>query len=127
TALPFLLAGGVLALLSVRLLDAQALGEDLARALGRRTGLDRLAVGLAVVLLAGTATAVAGPITYAGLLVPHGVRALVGPGHARVLPLSALGGALLLVVADSLGRVVLPPAEVQVGIMIAVIGAPVFL
>src|SRR5699024_11133762 len=120
--LPFLVAGLLLAVASIRLLDAQALGEDLARALGRRTALDRVAVGAAIVLLAGTATAMTGPITFAGLLVPHAVRTFVGPGHARVVPLSAVAGAILLVVADTVGRVVLPPAEVQVGIMIAVIG-----
>jgi iron complex transport system permease protein len=127
TGLPFLLVALLLAIPGARLLDALALGDDVARGLGGRTTRDRLVVGLAIVLLAGTATALAGPIAFVGLVVPHAVRALAGPGHARLLPLSALAGALLVVVADTAGRVVLPPAEVQVGIMTAVVGAPAFL
>jgi iron complex transport system permease protein len=125
--LPFLVVGALLGLGCARTLNALALGDDLARGLGRRVWLDRLVVGLAVVLLAGTATALAGPVAFVGLIVPHAVRALAGPDYARVLPLSVVGGAVLVVAADTLGRVVLPPTEVQVGIMTAVIGAPVFL
>ena len=84
-------------------------------------------IGVAVVLLAGAATALAGPIAFVGLIVPHGVRAVVGPDYRRVLPLSCGYGAVLVVAADVVGRVVLPPAEVQVGIMTAVVGVPVFL
>ena len=124
---PFLLVGAVLALSGARLLNTLALGDDLARGLGRRTAIDRIVLGVAVVLLAGTATALAGPIAFVGLVVPHAVRALVGSDHARLLPLSALGGAALVVLADTLGRVVLPPSEVQVGVMAAVVGVPVFL
>ena len=127
TGLPFLLVGAVLALAGARLLNTLALGEDLARGLGRRTTRDRIVVGLAVVLLAGTATALAGPIAFVGLVVPHVVRGLVGPDHVRVLPFSMLGGAVLVVVADTVGRVVLPPSEVQVGIMAAAVGVPVFI
>ena len=127
TGLPFLLAGAVLALAGARLLNTLALGEDLARGLGRSTTRDRIVVGLAVVLLAGTATALAGPIAFVGLVVPHVVRSLVGPDHVRVLPFSMLAGAVLVVVADTVGRVVLPPSEVQVGIMAAAVGVPVFI
>lgn len=127
TGLPFLLVGAVLALAGARLLNTLALGEDLARGLGRRTTRDRVVVGLAVVLLAGTATALAGPIAFVGLVVPHVVRSLVGPDHVRVLPFSMLAGAVLVVVADTVGRVVLPPSEVQVGIMAAAVGVPVFI
>ena len=125
--LPFLALGAVLALAGARLLNTLALGDDLARGLGRRTARDRLVIALAIVLLAGTATALAGPIAFVGLVVPHVVRALVGPDHRRLLPFSMLGGAVLVVVADTVGRVVLPPSEVQVGIMAAVVGVPVFL
>jgi iron complex transport system permease protein len=118
TVLPFLAAGAVVALLSARRLNALALGDDLARGLGRRTAVD---------LLAGAATALAGPIGFVGLVAPHGVRALVGADYHRVLPLSAGFGALLTTAADSVGRIVLPPTEVQVGIMAAVVGVPVFL
>jgi iron complex transport system permease protein len=127
TGAPFLLVGAVLALTGARLLNTLALGDDLARGLGRRTAIDRVVLGVAVVLLAGTATALAGPVAFVGLVVPHAVRSLVGSDHARLLPLAALGGAALVVLADTLGRVVLPPAEVQVGVMAAVVGVPVFL
>ena len=125
--LPFLAVGALLALAGARLLDTLALGDDLARGLGRRTTRDRLVIALAIVLLAGTATALAGPIAFVGLVVPHVVRGLVGPGHRRVLPCSMLAGAVLVVVADTIGRVVLPPSEVQVGIMAAAVGVPVFI
>ena len=87
----------------------------------------RIVIGQAIVLLAGTATALAGPIAFVGLMAPHAVRAVVGNSHVVLLPLSALAGAVLVVMADTVGRVVLPPAEVQVGIMTAVVGVPVFL
>ena len=127
TGLPFLVLGAVLALTGARLLNALALGEDLARGLGRRTTVDGLVIGLAIVLLAGAATALAGPIAFVGLLVPHGVRMVLGSDYTRVLPFSAVVGALFIVLADTVGRVVLPPAEVQVGIMTAVVGVPAFL
>jgi iron complex transport system permease protein len=125
--LPFLVVGALLALAGARLLNTLALGEDLARGLGRRTTRDRLVIALAIVLLAGTATALAGPIAFVGLVVPHVVRSLVGPDYTRVLPFSMLAGAVLVVVADTVGRVVLPPSEVQVGIMAAAVGVPVFI
>ncbi len=127
TGLPFLVLGGGLALTSARRLNALALGDDLARGLGRHVVSDRVVLGLSVVLLAGTATALAGPIGFVGLLAGHAVRGLVGPDHRRVLPLAAVYGAGLVVLADTVGRVVLPPTEVQVGIMTAVIGVPAFL
>jgi iron complex transport system permease protein len=127
TGLPFLVLGAALALTGSRLLNALALGDDVARGLGRRTARDGLVIGLAIVLLAGGATALAGPIAFVGLLVPHGVRIVLGSDYARVLPFSAAVGAAFVVLADTVGRVVLPPAEVQVGIMTAVVGVPVFL
>jgi iron complex transport system permease protein len=124
--LPFLLAGAVLALAGSRTLDTLALGDDLARGLGRRVARDRVVIGVAVVLLAGTATALAGPIGFVGLLAPHLVRATGPAAYTRVLPLAGLYGAVLVTLADVVGRVVLPPTEVQVGIMTAVVGVPVF-
>ncbi|MEU0312701.1 iron ABC transporter permease [Nocardioides sp. NPDC006273] len=124
---PFLLVGALMALLSAPVLNALALGDDLAKGLGRRTGLDRMVVGVAVVLLCGTATALVGPVAFVGLVVPHAVRALVGPSYALVLPFSIAAGAALTAIADALGRVVLPPTEVQVGIMTAVVGVPAFI
>ncbi len=125
--LPFLAVGALLGLASIGSLNALALGDDLARGLGRRLVVDRFVIGVAIVLLAGAATALAGPIAFVGLIVPHAVRAVVGPDYRLVLPLSMGYGAALVLVADVIGRVVLPPSEVQVGIMTAVVGAPFFL
>src|SRR3712207_4196683 len=125
--LPFLLVGGVAALSGVRALDALAVGDDLATGLGRTPVRDQALLGAAVVLLTGAATALAGPIAFVGLAVPHLVRSLHGTGHGRLLPLSATYGAAPTRLADTAGRVVLPPTEVQVGIMTAVLGAPALL
>jgi len=126
TVLPFLLLGALLAIASARTLDSLALGDDLSRGLGGHPARDRAVVWVAVVLMAGGATALAGPIAFVGLVVPHLARTIVGPAHGRVLPLALGYGAALTVVADTLGRVVLPPTEVQVGVMTALVGAPVF-
>lgn len=126
TGLPFLVVGALLALAGARTLDTLALGDDLARGLGRRVARDRLVIGLGVVLLAGTATAMAGPIGFVGLIAPHAARATVGGAHTRVLPVAAVYGAVLVMLADTVGRVLLPPTEVQVGIMTAVVGVPAF-
>jgi iron complex transport system permease protein len=127
SVLPFLLVGGLLVLFSHRSLNALALGDDLARGLGRSLWRDRLIVTVGVVLLCGAATALAGPIAFVGLVVPHAVRLLGVSDHRGLLPMSVLVGAALLVLADTIGRVVLPPTEVQVGIMTALIGTPVFI
>lgn len=125
-AAPFLVAGFVLALACSRILNGLALGDDVARGLGQRVGLGRALCALAVVILCGGATAMAGPIAFVGLVVPHAARALAGPDHRKLLPLSMILAPLLLLVADVVGRVVTPPQELQVGIVTAVIGAPVF-
>jgi iron complex transport system permease protein len=125
--LPFLVVGGLLALSGSRVLNLMGLGEDLARGLGSRAGLDRAMLGLAIVLLCGAATALAGPIAFVGLVVPHVARIFVGADYSRLLPWSMTLGAVLVVTADVVGRVVLPPTEVQVGIMTAFVGVPVFL
>ena len=126
TGLPFLAVGALLTLVGARTLDTLALGDDLARGLGRRTGIDRAVIGLGVVLLTGTATALCGPIGFVGLIVPHMVRVMVGSAYTRVLPFSAGFGAALTLLADVGGRVVWPPSEIQVGVMTAVVGVPVF-
>jgi len=124
--LPFLAAGAVLALAAARSLNALSLGDDVARSLGQRVGLTRLGAFASVVLLTGGAVAVAGPIGFVGLAVPHMARGLVGADHRWTLPYAALLAPLLLLVADVLGRVVARPAELQVGIVTAVVGAPLF-
>jgi iron complex transport system permease protein len=125
-AVPFVAAGVVLALVAARQLNALALGEDVARSLGQNVTAARLVCALAVVVLCGTATAIAGPIAFVGLTVPHAARLITGPDHRWLLPYSALLAPLLLLVSDVVGRVVARPAEVQVGIVTALVGAPVF-
>lgn len=125
-AVPFVVAGVVLALVAARLLNALALGEDVARSLGQNVPVARLVCALAVVVLCGSATAIAGPIAFVGLTVPHVARLVTGPDHRWLLPYSALLAPLLLLVSDVVGRVVARPAEVQVGIITALLGAPVF-
>lgn len=125
--LPFILVGVVLALLIGRMLDGLSLGEDVARALGQNVRRSRLlAIGTAV-LLAGAATAAAGPIAFVGLTMPHAARALTGPNYRWILPYSMLMAPTLLLLADIVGRVVTPPGELQVGIVTAFIGAPFFI
>lgn len=126
TVAPVILVGALVLMINCSRLDSLALGDDVAAGLGVRVGPTRIAVGGAAVLLAASATALAGPIAFVGLLVPHAARAVVGPGHHRLLPVTALLGAALVVLADTVGRVVLPPSEVQVGIMVALVGLPAF-
>lgn len=123
---PFLAVGAVLALLSARSLNTLALGNDVARSLGQRVGLARAISALAVIVLAGGATAAAGPIGFLGLTVPHVARAICGPDYRWIVAWSAVLAPILLLGADVLGRLVARPGEVQVGILTAVIGAPFF-
>lgn len=124
---PFLLLGTAMALCAGRSLNAMALGDDVARSLGAGVGASRVFSAVAVVLLVGGATAAAGPIGFVGLTVPHVARAIVGPDYRWVLAASAVLAPSLLLAADVLGRVAARPGEVQVGILTAVIGAPVFI
>ncbi|MCU1438126.1 MAG: transport system permease protein [Naasia sp.] len=125
--LPFLGAGAILALLSARGLDVLALGDDVARGLGGRVGPSRILAAAGAVLLTAGAVSVAGPIAFVGLVVPHAARAFTGPAHHWLLPYSAMLGALLLVAADVVGRVISRPSDIPVGIMTAVLGAPFFI
>ncbi|MFC4029927.1 FecCD family ABC transporter permease [Streptomyces polygonati] len=125
--LPFIAAGLLLALALARPLNALALGDDAARALGARPELVRGAAILAVTLLCGAATAACGPIVFVGLMVPHLVRALTGPDLRRLLLYCALLAPVLLLGSDVLGRVLGRPGELQVGVVTAVLGGPFFL
>lgn len=125
--LPFITVGCALGLVMGPSLNAIALGEDLGRALGARIARTRVVTATAIVLLCGSATAIAGPISFVGLMVPHGVRALTGPDQRWVLPYSMLTAAMLLLVSDIVGRLVAWPAEVEVGIVTAVLGGPVLI
>ncbi len=125
--LPFLLAGLVLALAGAPGLNTLALGEDVARALGQSIARTRTAGVAAITLLAGGAGAAAGPIAFLGLVAPHVARYFTGPDHRWLLPYAALLGAILILAADVLGRVVVRPGELQVGIVLALVGAPFFI
>ncbi len=124
---PFLVVGTALALLSARSLNTLALGDDVARSLGQRVALARATSGLAAMILAGAATAAAGPIGFIGLTIPHVARSITGPDHRWLLPWSALLAPILLLGADVVGRLVVRPGELQVGILTALIGAPFFI
>ena len=124
---PFLGAGIVLALLLARPLNALALGDDVSRALGAHVARTRALGALAITLLCGAATAAVGPVGFVGLTVPHVARAMTGPDQRWVLPYSMVLAPILLLVADVVGRVVTRPAELQVAIVTALIGAPVFI
>ncbi|NCD20004.1 MAG: iron ABC transporter permease [Actinobacteria bacterium] len=125
--LPFLLLGTALAAVVARPLDLLGLGDDVARGLGVNLSLARGAVALAVVLLAGSATALGGPIAFVGLVVPHLVRPFTGPNHRWILVHAVLLGPALLLVADVVGRLVARPGEVEAGLVVAVVGAPVLI
>ncbi|MFD2092855.1 FecCD family ABC transporter permease [Blastococcus deserti] len=124
---PFVVAGLLLAVLNAPALNLLGLGDDVARGLGQRIWLARLVGLAAITLLAGAATAACGPIAFVGLVVPHAVRAVTGPDHRWLVPCSGLAGAVLLLVADVIGRVVARPGELQVGIVLALVGAPFFI
>lgn len=125
--LPFVAVGAVILLTTGKLLNTLALGDDMARGLGQRPGLGRGISAIGIVLLCGSATALAGPIGFIGLVVPHLLRGLVGPDYRWLLPLSLLAAPTVLLLADVVGRVVLLPGEVPAGILAALIGAPVFI
>jgi iron complex transport system permease protein len=125
--LPFLAAGLAVCLLCARPLNSLALGDELAAGLGERVALARGAAALGAVVLCGAATAVAGPIAFVGLIVPHMCRLLVGLDHRWLLPFVTLTGAALLTFADVIGRVVNRPDEIEAGIITALIGAPFFI
>lgn len=124
--LPFLGVGLVLALLLARPLNALAFGDDAGKSLGAHLGRTRLLSLVAVTLLAGAATAAVGPLMFVGLAVPHMVRAVTGPDQRWVLPYSAVTAPILLLTADIVGRVI-APEEIDVGVVTAVLGAPVFI
>ncbi|WIG19046.1 iron ABC transporter permease [Kocuria rosea] len=123
---PFMASGLVLAVLNFGALNALSLGEDSARSLGVSV-LGARATGIAAItLLAGAAVTLAGPIAFAGLVVPHLARAMVGTDYRWLVPAGALAGAVLLLVADTAGRVIARPGELSVGVVLAAVGTPFF-
>nr|WP_256976812.1 iron chelate uptake ABC transporter family permease subunit [Streptomyces sp. CS113] len=127
TVAPLLVAGALLALALARPLGALALGEDHALALGTRVRRVRVLSVVAVTLLCGGATAVCGPIGFVGLMIPHAARAFCGPDPRWMFPFCALYAPVLLLVSDMIGRVVVPPSEIEVGTVTAFLGGLLFI
>lgn len=125
--LPCFVIGFFLSIFLAPSLNALALGDDAATGLGLNVPLIRVFSALAGVLLCASTTALAGPIGFVGLMIPHLIRLLLGPDMRKILPLSAVGGACLLLFADVLGRILGRPGELESGIVTALIGAPVFI
>ncbi|MEP5053552.1 MAG: iron chelate uptake ABC transporter family permease subunit, partial [Qipengyuania citrea] len=126
-ALPFILVGGGLLFLTGRALDALSLGADVAQSLGVSINRTRLLAIFGTAIGVGAATAVSGAIGFVGLIVPHLLRPLVGQRPSRLLPASALGGAVFLLAADILVRVIMPERDLKLGVVTAILGAPFFL
>jgi iron complex transport system permease protein len=125
-ALPFVVIGLVAAFALGRQITTMSLGEDVAKGLGQQTAWIKIMTAISVVLLAGSSVAIAGPIGFIGLVVPHIVKFFIKADYRWILPYSAVFGAILLLVADIAARVLLKPQELPVGVMTALIGAPFF-
>ncbi|AET57333.1 FecCD family ABC transporter permease [Paenibacillus terrae] len=124
---PYAIIGLIASLFAIKPANLLLLGDDSAQLLGQRVELQRLLIILLSALLAGTAVSVAGLIGFVGLVVPHVIRLLIGEDYRFLLPLSILGGGILVVLADTVARSWFDPIELPVGILLAVIGAPFFL
>lgn len=125
--LPYIVVGLIGALLLGRQITTLSLGEDIAVSLGQNTTRVKLLSALMVVLLAGGAVALAGPVGFVGLVVPHIVRMMVGVDYRWILPYSALLGGILVTLADIGARIIIRPQELPVGVMMALLGAPFFI
>ncbi|MFF2480493.1 FecCD family ABC transporter permease [Paenibacillus sp. NPDC058071] len=126
SVLPYMAVGLLIALAMSRHLNVLSMGDEIAQTLGQRTAMVKWLSSAAVILLAGASVAVAGPIAFVGVMIPHIVRFLVGTDYRWVIPYSAVLGAILLVVADIASRYIAMPKEVPVGVMTAVLGVPFF-
>ncbi|CAM5522930.1 Iron ABC transporter permease OS=Streptomyces aurantiogriseus OX=66870 GN=GCM10010251_46730 PE=3 SV=1 [Streptomyces aurantiogriseus] len=122
----FIAAGLVLALITLPSLNLLNLGDDVARALGVNIALSRTIGITAITLLAGAATAACGPIAFLGLMVAHVARYLTGPDYRWLVPYAGLLGAIVLLVCDIVGRLVVRPGELDAGVLVALLGAPFF-
>ncbi len=125
--LPFLVVGMAIGIFSTPALNALALGDEVATGLGVNTGIVRLICAFAGVLLCGATTALAGPIAFVGLMIPHTMRLICGPDLKYIVPMSAVGGALLLTISDIIGRLLGNPGELEAGIVTAFFGAPILI
>ena len=124
---PFLIVGFIISMFISGYLNNLALGDEAATALGTNVVMTRTIGALSSVLLCGATTALAGPIGFVGLIIPHIIRLIFGSEMSKMLPLSFLGSAILMLVSDIIGRIISLPGETEVGIVTAVIGAPVFI
>ncbi|ALC82306.1 MULTISPECIES: FecCD family ABC transporter permease [Bacillus] len=124
---PYLIIALIGSFLLGRKINVLIMGEDVAKSLGQKTGLIKLMMAVSIIILAGGAVAIAGPIGFIGIVVPHFARYLVGNDHRWILPYCALLGAILLITADIGARYIIMPEEVPVGVMTAIIGTPVFI
>jgi iron complex transport system permease protein len=127
TCLPIMTLGGLIIFLARRPLDMLLQGEEEAESLGVDVKKARIVIALGASLATAAAVAAAGIIGFVGLIAPHGVRMFTGPAHKRLLPASALAGALLVLLADILARSALPPLELPIGIICSLAGAPFFI
>ncbi|NYE03739.1 iron complex transport system permease protein [Bacillus niacini] len=125
--LPYLIGGWIISFLIATKMNVLSMGEDVAKGLGLNTALLKITIGIVVILLSGGAVAVAGPIGFIGIVVPHLTRSIVGIDHRWVIPFSGLLGGVLLLAADIASRYILMPQEVPVGVMTAIIGTPFFI
>ncbi len=125
--LPYFSLGLLLAFALGRQLTMLSLGEDVAKGLGQRTVLVKIMAAVSVVLLAGSSVAIAGPITFIGLVIPHITRTLIGVDYRWLLPYAAIFGSILLLLADLCGRLVFQPQEIPVGLVMPLLGAPFFI
>lgn len=125
--LPYLTIGWLGSILIAGKMNVLSMGDDVAKGLGLNTGIVKIAVAIIVVLLSGGSVAIAGPIGFVGVVVPHLSRSIIGNDHRWVIPFSGILGAILLLTADIAARYVLMPSEVPVGIMTAIIGTPFFI
>ncbi len=125
--IPFLIIGIMIALFTAPALNALALGDEVAKGFGVRTGTLRLVAAFGGVLLCGVTTALAGPIGFIGLLATHVIRLMIGPDLRYVIPMSALSGAIILTISDVSGRLLGSPGELEVGVVTAFIGAPILI
>jgi len=124
---PFILVGLIGSLLMSRQITTISLGQDIAQGLGQNTMRVKLIAALMVVLLAGGSVAIAGPVGFVGLIIPHVVRAICGVDYRWIIPYGAVAGGILVVIADSVGRIALRPQEIPIGVMLAFVGAPFFI
>lgn len=127
SVLPYIVIGVVIALTIATKINILTMGDDVAKGLGQRTGFVKLVTGIAIILLAGGSVAIAGPIGFIGIVVPHIVRTVVGNDYRWIIPYCAIVGGIFLVIADIGARYVLMPEEVPVGIMTALVGIPFFI